>query len=68
MGNETKIDREKARRILEQAGQANDCDAMDDYYILTDQDGREWLTCWGMDQPMVENNSVVSWHSPGVPA
>jgi hypothetical protein len=58
---ESSISRERARAILAAAGQAEDYDPQGDYWVCTDSDGREWLTCWGMDQPMIENHTSMSW-------
>lgn len=62
---ETPISSDRAREILEAAGDASPFDSYADWYISTTAEGGEYLTMGGYDEPIALNHTNTSWMSPG---
>ncbi len=57
---ESDISRERALAIMQAEGVADEWDELNDYWVCTDHDGREFLVLDGGD-PVCENATNTSW-------
>jgi hypothetical protein len=60
---ESSISREHARKILASLNRLDEYDPLNDYYLVTDENG-EHLWIGGMDQPEATNADNMSWYTP----